>query len=90
MSAKFIMVPGNIAVEKAVSSIGQAKRFVICGHPSGLNQFLTETFEIRRSAEEILEDAKALDASVMVQELKDYLAEEKKKYEQLGEGYSRL
>lgn len=91
MSARFITVPGDIAIKRAISSISQKKRLVVCGHPLGLNNFLTETFEIRRPAEHILKDAESLDAAILVQELKEYLAKvEEEKKELDGEVYFGL
>ncbi|WP_255516210.1 hypothetical protein [cf. Phormidesmis sp. LEGE 11477] len=38
---KFITVPGNEAIERAISSIGQKTRFIVCGDPAAEAWFLT-------------------------------------------------
>ena len=72
---KFFTVPGDIAIEKAVSSTGQTKRFIVCGESAGEAAFLEDPqkgegswidediFSSRRPAKEILDQTGKLSAS---------------------------
>lgn len=82
---RFFTVSVDEAVDKALSSIGQNSRFLICGDPALENVYLTEEFEDGRpSVAETLSSLKQIRPKDLLEESKAYA----KQFRGFSEGYT--